>query len=121
LRSALAASATCVLADDSFVAGATSLPLARPPRLARCSEANYLAYAADFRGPGADLWRADNGGKIHAEGFEVVFLLKRGSTCLLAIGWKGAEGSALSLHAAEGPGPFKEPSVTRGIDRQSSH
>ena len=68
----------------------------------------YVDYPADFRGPGSDLWRADDGGEIHAEGFEVVFLLKRGATYLLAIEWKGAEGSALSLHVAEGTGQFKE-------------
>ncbi len=30
------------------------------------------------------------------------------AAALLAIDWAGAEGSALSLHAAEGPGQFKE-------------
>ncbi len=68
----------------------------------------YIDYPADFRGPGSDLWRADDGGEIHAEGFGVVFLLKRGSTYLLALDWKGAEGSALSLYTSEGAGQFKE-------------
>ena len=68
----------------------------------------YIDYPADFKGPGADLWRADDGGEIHADNFDVVFLLKRGSTYLIAIDWAGAEGNALSLHAAEGPGQFKE-------------
>ena len=68
----------------------------------------YVDYPGEFRGPGADLWRADDGGEIHAEGFEVVFLLKRGSTYLVAIDWAAAEGNTLSLHAAEGPGQFKE-------------
>jgi len=152
--------ATCVLADDAFLAGATLVPFTRPPSDARCSKAKYpqiqaekgrpvvgcwpiaesaagvhvsivefsrrlsnalaslvvadadqrmyIDYAADFKGPGADLWRADDGGEIHAEHFDVIFLLKRGSTYLLAIDWAGAEGNALSLHAAEGPGQFKE-------------
>jgi hypothetical protein len=68
----------------------------------------YVDYPADFRGPGSDLWRADDGGEIHAEGFEVVFLLKRGSTYFLAVDWRAGEGNALSLHAAEGAGQFKE-------------
>ena len=68
----------------------------------------YVDYPATFRGPGTDLWRADDGGEIHAEGFEVVCLLKRGTTYLLAIDWKGAEGSALSLHAADSAGQFDE-------------
>ena len=152
--------ATCVLGDESFLAGATVVPLTRPPRDARCSRADYppiqsdknravvgcwpiaagpsglraniiefsrllthalatlvvidadrrlyVDYPAEFRGPGDDLWRADDGGEIHAEGFEVVFLLKRGSSYFLAVNWAGAEGSALSLHAAEAGSQFRE-------------
>jgi len=37
-----------------------------------------------------------------------VFLVKRGSTYLLALDWKGAEGSALSLHTSDSAGQFKE-------------
>ena len=154
------AGASCLIADEAFLAGATSVPIARPPETARCSKAMYpdfqadkgrpvvgcwpiggssegiqvaiieftrrlnqalaalvvvdgdrrlyIDYPADFRGPGSDLWRADDGGEIHAEGFGVVFLLKRGSTYLLALDWKGAEGSALSLHTSDGAGQFKE-------------
>ena len=68
----------------------------------------YIDYPADFSGPGADLWRADDGGEIHAEGFDVVFLLKRGSTYLLALDWAGAEGNAFRCTRAEGAGQFKE-------------
>jgi hypothetical protein len=152
--------ATCVLADEAFLTGATVVPLTRPPADSRCSKATYpqiqaekgrpvvgcwpiaqsaasihvsivefsrrlsnalaslvvadgdermyIDYAADFKGPGADLWRADDGGEIHAEHFDVICLLKKGATYLLAVDWVGAEGNALSLHAAEGPGRFKE-------------
>ena len=152
--------ATCVLTDESFLAGATVVPLKRPPQDARCSKATYPQFQADkgrpvvgcwpiaesaagiqiaviefsryltqalaclvvidgerriyvdypatFKGPGDDLWRADDGGNIHAEGFEVVFLLKRGTTYVLAIDWSGAEGNALSLHSAEGGNQFIE-------------
>jgi hypothetical protein len=68
----------------------------------------FVDYPARFNGPGADLWRADDGGEIHAEGFEVVCLLKRGSTYLLAINWRGAEGNALSLHIADTGDQFRE-------------
>ena len=156
---AIRADASCLIADEAFLAGATAVPIARPPETARCAKAMYpdfqadkgrpvvgcwpiggaggiqvaileftrrlnqalaalvvvdgdrriyIDYPADFRGPGSDLWRADDGGEIHAEGFGVVFLLKRGSTYLLALDWKGAEGSALSLHTSEGAGQFKE-------------
>ncbi len=68
----------------------------------------YIDYPAKFNGPGADLWRVDDGGEIHAEAFDVMFLLKRGTTYWLALDWAGAEGNALSLHAAEATGQFKE-------------
>ena len=152
--------ATCVLADESFLAGATMVPLKRPAQNARCSKATYplfqtdknrpvvgcwpiaestagiqvaiiefarrltqalaslvviegdrrtyIDYPADFKGPGDDLWRVDDGGEIHAEGFEVIFLLKRGTMCVVAVDWAGAEGNVLSVHTAEGEGQFKE-------------
>jgi hypothetical protein len=68
----------------------------------------YVDYAAKFNGPGADLWRADDGGEIHAESFEVVFLLKRGMTYWIAIDWAGAEGNNLSLQTGETGSQFKE-------------
>jgi hypothetical protein len=154
------ADATCVLADEAFVIGATVLPLKRPVKDARCSKSRYpdfqadkgrpvvgcwpiaqsgagiqvaiiefsrlltralaslvvidgkrrtyIDYPTDFKGPGDDLWRADDGGQIHAEGFNVVFLLKRGTMYVVAVDWAGAEGNALSVHAAEGAGQFKE-------------
>jgi hypothetical protein len=68
----------------------------------------YIDYPADFKGPGADLWRVDDGGEIHAEAFEVVALLMRGSTYVLAVEWRGAEGSALSLWTNDGDSQLKE-------------
>lgn len=154
------ADATCVLTDESFLAGATLVPLKRPPQNARCSTAMYpqfqadkgrpvvgcwpigasaagsqiaviefsrhltqalagvvvidgerrmyIDYPATFKGPGDDLWRVDDGGNIHAERFEVIFLLKYGTTYVVAVDWSGAEGNALSLHIAEGGDQFKE-------------
>jgi hypothetical protein len=68
----------------------------------------YVDYPAEFKGPGDDLWRVDDGGEIHAQGFQVVFLMKRGATYLLGVDWTGAEGNALSVHVAEGGSQFKE-------------
>ncbi len=156
----VAADATCVVADESFLTGAAVVPLTRPMQTARCSKVaypqlqsdkdrpvvacwpiaeggsgvqvaivefsrrltralaslvvmdgdrrTYIDYPADFKGPGETLWRVDDGGEIHAEGFEVVFLLKRGATYVLAIDWAGAEGNALSVHTAEDGGQFQE-------------
>lgn len=160
LGSAINANATCILADESFLAGATLVPLKRPPQDARCSKATYpqiqvdkgrpvvgcwpiaesaagihisviefsryltqalaslvvidgerriyIDYPATFTGPGDTLWRVDDGGNIHADGFKVVFLLKRGPAYVLAIDWSGAEGDALSLHIAEGGAQFEQ-------------
>ena len=156
----LSPAATCVLAEESFLTGATRVPLKRPPQDARCSKAMYpqfqadknrpvvgcwpiaesgagvqaaiiefsrrltlalaslvvidgerlmyIDYQANFKGPGDDLWRVDDGGEIHAEGFTVIFLLKRGTTYVLAVDWAGAEGRALSVQTADGSGQFKE-------------
>jgi hypothetical protein len=68
----------------------------------------YVDFPAQFTGPGDDLWRADDGGEIHAEGFDVLFILKRGSTYTIAIDWGGAEGRALSVHVSDGISEFKE-------------
>src|SRR5687768_8379123 len=151
---------TCMLADESFVRGATVLPLKRPADDARCPKARYSEFQADkgrpvlgcwpiaestagarialveferhltdalaslivvdgdrriyvdypakFKAPGDTLWRVDDGGEINADGFSVVFLLKRGSSYLLAVDWGAAEGSALSLHISEAGNQFKE-------------
>ena len=68
----------------------------------------YIDYPAEFKGPGDDLWRVDDGGEIHAESFEILFLVKRGATYVLGVDWKGAEGDALSIHTAEDSAQFKE-------------
>ena len=156
----ISADATCVLADESFVSGATLLPVKRPTNEARSAKATYPAFQADknrpvvgcwpigespggahvviiefarrltnalaslvvvdgdrriyvdypaqFKGPGDDLWRVDDGGEIHAAAFEVVFLLKRGPTYTIGIDWGGAEGSALSVHTSDEGQQFKE-------------
>ena len=156
----VSADATCVLADESFLAGATVLPLKRPSDDARCPKARYpdfqvdkgrpvvgcwpiaessagarvaiiefarrltdalaslvvvegdrrmyVDYPAQFKGPGDDLWRVEDGGEINPDNFRIVFLLKRESSYLLAVDWGGAEGSALSLHISEAGTQFKE-------------
>lgn len=156
----VSADATCFLASDELLAGATLVPLKRAAPDARCSQGRYptfqadknrpvvacwplaespsgiqvaiiefarrlsqalaslvvidgerrlyLDYPAHFQGPGADLWRADDGGEIHAVGFNIVLLMRRGPAYLLAIDWRGAEGCALSLWSAEEGDRFKE-------------
>jgi hypothetical protein len=152
--------ATCFLAVDSFLAGATPVRLGRAADGSRCARdlyphfgsaksrpvvgcwpiaqsptttrvvliefarrlryalaslavvdgdtRMYLDYPADFTGPGADLWRVDDGGEIHAEDFEIVFLMTRGAAYVMAVAWSGAEGIALSLVTAEGDSDFRQ-------------
>ena len=158
-KGSISADATCLLAEESFFAGASLITLARPPEGARCSKAEYptfqadkgrpvvgcwpiahsgatrvaiiefsrrlsqalaslvvvdgerrmyVDYPADFKGPGADLWRVDDGGEIHADRFDVVFLFRRGSTYFLAVDWAGTEGKALSLHVSDDASQFRE-------------
>lgn len=68
----------------------------------------FVDYPAEFHGPGADLWRADDGGDVHADGFDVIFLLRRGPAYVLGLDWRGAEGSALSVLTAEDGDRFSE-------------
>jgi hypothetical protein len=68
----------------------------------------YVDYPAEFSGPGADLWRVDDGGEIGPEVFKVVSLLKWGSTYVLAVRWDGTEGAALSLWSTENDDQFKQ-------------
>jgi hypothetical protein len=56
---------------------------------------------AEFRGPGEDLWRVDDGGVLSPHGITLVCALKRGRWHALATAWAGAEGRSLSLWIAE--------------------
>src|SRR5687767_12661943 len=50
------ADATCMLADESFVAGATVLPLKRPADEARCAKTRYPEFQADKGRPVVGCW-----------------------------------------------------------------
>ena len=68
-------------------------------------------YPAQFRGGGQDLWRADDGGVLSPDGFEIVCALQRGDWYALGIAWAGAEGRSLSLWISEGSERF-----TKAVD-----
>ena len=72
------------------------------------SRALFADYPAEFRGAGADLWRADDGGVLSPDGFRVVCALQRGSGLALGIAWAGPEGQSLSLWVSEGREPFRQ-------------
>lgn len=54
-------------------------------------------YPAKYEKEGQDLWRVDDGGVMTPDGFEVVFLLQRGDSYVLALGWAGSEGQSLTV------------------------
>jgi hypothetical protein len=66
----------------------------------------FADYPAEFRGEGQDLWRADDGGVLSEEGFEIVCALQRGDWYALGIAWGGAEGRSLSLWISQGTDRF---------------
>ena len=56
----------------------------------------------EFRGPGEDLWRVDDGGVLSPQGLKIVCALQRGDWYALGTAWAGAEGRVLSLWVSEG-------------------
>ena len=63
---------------------------------------------AEFRGPGEDLWRVDDGGVLSPQGLKIVCALQRGGWYALGTAWAGAEGRVLSLWVSEGGERFTE-------------
>jgi hypothetical protein len=61
---------------------------------------------AEFRGPGEDLWRVDDGGVLSPQGLTIVCALQRGDWYALGTAWAGAEGRLLSLWVSEGGARF---------------
>ena len=72
------------------------------------SRALFADIRAEFRGPGEDLWRADDGGVLSPEGMTIVCALQRGSWYALATAWAAAEGRSLSLWIADGGDRFTQ-------------
>lgn len=66
----------------------------------------FADYPAVFRGEGEDLWRVDDGGVLSAEGFQVVFLLQRGTFYALGVNWSGGEGASLAVFVSNGGNHF---------------
>lgn len=61
-------------------------------------------YPAEYRGPGADIWRVDDGGVLSAEWFHIVFALRRGGVYTLGVDWVGSEGSNLAVLVSSADG-----------------
>jgi hypothetical protein len=66
----------------------------------------FADYPAEFRREGEDLWRADDGGVLSPEGFQLVCALRRGGWYALGIAWSGSEGQSLSLWISDGSERF---------------
>jgi hypothetical protein len=72
------------------------------------SRAVFADYAAEYRSPGEDLWRADDGGQFDPAAFRLVFLVQRGATYTLGIDWQGPEGSSLAVFVSDGATRFAQ-------------
>ena len=57
----------------------------------------FADYPAKYEKEGQDLWRADDGGVMTPDGFQVVFLLQRGNSYVLGLSWAGSEGHSLTV------------------------
>lgn len=68
----------------------------------------FADYPAEFWDVGEDLWRADDGGVLSPDGFDIVCALQRGDWYALGIAWSGPEGQSLSLWISEGSERFTE-------------
>ena len=68
----------------------------------------FADFHAEFRRPGEDLWRVDDGGVLSPAGLKIVCALQRGSWLALATAWAGTEGQSLSLWISEGSERFTQ-------------
>jgi hypothetical protein len=72
------------------------------------NRAVFADYQAVFRGEGQDLWRADDGGVLSAEGLDAVFLLQRGPAYTLGVNWRGTEGASLAVFVSKAGDRFTQ-------------
>ena len=68
----------------------------------------FADYTAEFRGEGEDLWRADDGGVLSPQGFEVICAIQRPNGFVLGVAWAGAEGQSLALWTSDSNGSFTQ-------------
>ena len=61
---------------------------------------------AEFKGPGQDLWRVDDGGVLTPEGLQIVLRAAAWRLVRPGTAWQGAEGRVLSLWISEGGDRF---------------
>ena len=71
----------------------------------------FADYTAQYRGPGQDLWRVDDGGVLSPEGVEIVFLIQRRSFDALGVSWAAGEGRSLAVFVSA-----SDNQLTRVID-----
>ena len=64
-------------------------------------------YPATFRGPGQDVWRADDNGVFQPDGHRIVFVRQRGNGWVLGTAWAGFEGRSLAVYVSDDGGRFR--------------
>ncbi|HYA44046.1 MAG TPA: hypothetical protein VED59_00445, partial [Acidimicrobiales bacterium] len=67
----------------------------------------FQDFPGTYRGPDADIWRADDGGELSPEGFEALFLARLSGAEVLGLIWAGSEGENAYLLAADTSATFR--------------
>lgn len=61
----------------------------------------FADFPARYSGPDQDVWRVDDGGKFPTEGFDILFLGRRGGHAVVGLTWMGSEGQDAFLFVAD--------------------
>ena len=67
----------------------------------------YYDQPATYRGPGGDIWRADDGGTLAPDAFGILFYCRLGTRRVMALTWVGAEGEDSYLLVADSTRTFR--------------
>ena len=61
-----------------------------------------IDFPAEYKGEGEDLWRVDDEGVFSPGSYVVPFVLRRGSSYVVPVEWRGSEGVSVSLFVSDG-------------------
>ena len=67
-----------------------------------------IDFPAKYRGEGEEMWRAGDGGEFSPDGFNVPFVVRRGSSYVIALDWGAEEGNSLQLYSSDPGTPARQ-------------
>ena len=67
-----------------------------------------IDFPAKYRGEGEEMWRAGDGGEFSPDGFNVPFVVRRGSSYVIALDWGAEEGNSLQLYSSDPGRPVRK-------------